>query len=514
MQPKYLIGLVKFLKSTFLAVAMGSTFFAAGCSEPPPPPPAPKPFQDLSLRVAVPNVNSVRDLMQRHRQTWSDRSGARVELVAAGANADIQVFAPVEMGRLVAKGQLAALPLALHRGEGSFEYNRLLRYEIERDMDWGGQIYALPLLGEGVVCVYRADLLDDPKHFAALDKIFRESLRHPYHHGGPTTWQELALIAEYFKAQSGWDKTAAGAARSMPPLPASPDELDRDFHLIASSFARRAVNHEKAATLSAQDKSNLLFSYQFEADTGEPLIDSAGFVEALKFMQRLQACRPAGSSPRPLDAFRAGHSVLAIATLADIPNLQEAGSSVRDQFAVCRIPGSDLVYDHATRRMAPYTGSDGNFVPYHGHGGWMAGRSAKTSHPEAADDLLLFLSSPPISQEIVCETAWGGGPTRSTHLDNRAPWHNYGLSTPRTLQLIAALDGYFRPSLLNATYRLRLPDQDQYVQAFARRISTALEKNQPADAALKDVAAEWRKLVAGKGKAAFLHDYRMSQGLR
>jgi ABC-type glycerol-3-phosphate transport system substrate-binding protein len=205
---------------------------------------------------------------------------------------------------------------------------------------------------------------------------------------------------------------------------------------------------------------------------------------------------------------------MAIATLADLPWLQDAKSPVRDRFAVCRIPGSKVVYDSAARQMVPYGGRDGNVVPHHGHGGWMAGLTAKAAQVEAANDLLLFLSSPPVSQEIICETAWGGGPIRASQLDNRSAWFNYGLSPARTSQLVSALDAYYRPTLLNPTYRLRVPDQEEYLKAFAKRIVPALTQDQSPETALKAVAADWRELARQKDKAAFLHHYRMSQGLR
>jgi ABC-type glycerol-3-phosphate transport system substrate-binding protein len=215
---------------------------------------------------------------------------------------------------------------------------------------------------------------------------------------------------------------------------------------------------------------------------------------------------------RPVDVFRAGNTVLAIATLADVARLQDAGSPVRDKFAVCRIPGSDCVYDEAARKVVPFQGSEGNVVPYHGHGGWMAGLAAEAANADAATDLLLFLGSRSVSQEVVCEPVWGGGPTRAGHLDSRVGWHNYGLSEPRTLQLVAALDAYYRPTLRNPAHCLRLPDHEAYAQALSLRLTKALEKNESADAALKDVAQAWRELT--KDRAAHLRDYRMSQGLR
>ncbi len=187
---------------------------------------------------------------------------------------------------------------------------------------------------------------------------------------------------------------------------------------------------------------------------------------------------------------------------------------MKDKFGICRVPGSDVVYDSAAKKMVPFVGSiEGNHVPYYGHGGWMAGPAAKAAHADAARDLLLYLTSPPVSQEILCETAWGGGPTRSSHLDSRAPWFNYRLSSAHTAQLVAALDGYYRPTSQNPTSRLRVPDQEDFTRALGQRLASALEKNQAADAALKDVAQAWRNRSA-KDKNAHVRNYALSHGLR
>lgn len=301
---------------------------------------------------------------------------------------------------------------------------------------------------------------------------------------------------------------------SLPPLPASASELDRDFHLVAASIARRAINLERSASLSDKAKTALYFSYQFDATTGAPLIDQAGFAEAIRLMQRLQKCRPPEPTAQPVEAFRKGHAVFTVITLADIPRLQAANCAVRDKFGICRIPGSTVVFDLEAGKLVPATDGDGNRMSYHGHSGWMGGVAARSANAAAARDFLLFLTSPETSAEIACETSWGGGPTRMAHLDHKINWHNYGLSSARTQQLVTALESYYRPTLLNPAHCLRLADQDTHVNALTHRVRAGLAANTPAEETLRAVAADWRALTAGKDPMDRLRQYRNSQGLK
>src|SRR5262249_18221926 len=152
-------------------------------------------------------------------------------------------------------------------------------------------------------------------------------------------------------SNDNWSKGATAPHRSLPPAPASAATFDRDFHLIAAPHARRAINLEKSTSLRAAQKTALMFSYQFDADSGEPLISQPGFVAAYQLMGRMQACRLPGTSANPMDSFRAGQAVLGIATLSDLPRLQAEGSLVRDKFGICRIPGSSEVFDLSARKV-------------------------------------------------------------------------------------------------------------------------------------------------------------------
>jgi hypothetical protein len=485
----------------------------AGCPSETSVGPPSKPYAGVSLKLAAPADPAVRSLLERHGQAWASGSGASLEFVTADTPADMRLFRPAEAGRL--ESRLASIDVGPLKKLEAFQFSRLLGYEIDHDMAWGERVIGLPVLGESFFFVYRADLVENPRHAAALAKRFKERFHYAMRPTGPATWQQVAELAAYFAGEPNWvDGEAAATPRpSLTPLPASAVEFDRDFHAVAASFVRRTVKEEKMAALPPAHRAGLLFSYQIDAETGAPAIADDGFVAALKFLQDVQRYRPSGTSERPLEAFRAGKAVFALASLADLPWLQADDSPVRDRFGVGRVPGSDTAIDPAKRKLAQVPDQDGNFIPYRGHGGWLGGIDAAASGASAvaANDLLVYLSSPPVSLEIACEPQWGGGPTRSTHLDNRPGWHNYGLGA-RTGQLIEALHSYYRAPIVNPSYALRVSGQSDLVRTFGEQVRPALTEKKDAAAALRETAEAWSGLT--KDRAAFLREYRLSIGLK
>src|SRR5260370_37780732 len=71
-----------------------------------------------------------------------------------------------------------------------------------RLLSWAGTPYALPVLGDGPVCVYRLDLYADPANQQAYAEKYRRPLK------PPEMWDEFADQAEFF---------AARRARPSPP---------------------------------------------------------------------------------------------------------------------------------------------------------------------------------------------------------------------------------------------------------------------------------------------------------
>jgi len=258
------------------------------------------------------------------------------------------------------------------------------------------------------------------------------------------------------------------------------------------------------------DKDTLVYDYQFDKKTGEPLIASPGFEKALSLLQRLAPCRPSARAAHPADALAAGTAVAGLITLADVPALRRAEDATKGiRFGISRVPGSELVYG---RGGTAGKVQDGNFVPYVGSGGWLGAVSVGAKSPAAAREFLAHLTSPAVSLEIVYEPAWGGGPTRSAQfeLSNRAGWFNYGLPADRTTQLISALEKSINPPIENPAFRLRLSDQLAYLQAEAEVLNKALDDGTPAAAALEELAKRWNA-IGDPAKRA--REYRYSLGL-
>jgi multiple sugar transport system substrate-binding protein len=273
------------------------------------------------------------------------------------------------------------------------------------------------------------------------------------------------------------------------------------------------MNQEKLDKLARADRDRVLYNYHFDLETGEPWLQSPGFLTALKFLQQVQKFRPAAAAANPVQSFQEGSALFAIATLADVFALQQ-DRHMKDRFAVSRVPGSKQYYAPSAGDERLLTDPDGNAVPYMGSGGWLGAVSVNAAHPEAAQNFLQFLGGPQTSLEIVLEPRWGGGPTRQSHMeiDNRSGWFGYGLGKSRTDQMLLALEAQCNPTTVNPVYRLRLPDQQAYRDAFVEAIRPALTNQISAEIALAQAAQRWKEI--GKGNpAARLKEYRLSIGL-
>jgi multiple sugar transport system substrate-binding protein len=500
-----------------VAASLGTVFLTLvvlllSCKPVLPPGPPPKPFAGVSVRVAMPNNHALKELLQRHGENWKELSGGSVEMVAADAPAaDVRLLSSAEMPHWAQAGKLTPIPPATLEVP-SFESGQLLRIYRYRLMDWDRKTYAIPVLGDSLLFVYRADVLEHPQH----KKNLEERLRHPLRPSGPATWQEWSVIAEYFSQQAKWsaDESPKSLPRpAWPPLPASAADLDREFHAVAASFVRPGVNQERLDKLPQADRDRVLYNFHFDVQTGEPWIQSPGFVAALKFLQQVQILRASGATADAVKAFSEGNALFGLVSLADIRALQEH-PQLKDRIAVGPVPGSELYYAPEAGEERALTDRDGNAIPYIGSDGWLGAVAADAAHTEAALSLLQYLGSPQASLEIALEPRWGGGPTRRNHLDidNRSGWFGYGLNKERTNQMLTALEGQCNPPIVNPVYRLRIPEERAYRDAFVESIRPALTGQLSAESALGQAAKRWKNL--GKtDPAARLKEYRLSIGL-
>lgn len=462
------------------------------------------PFEGQVIKVACPRPN-LATLMNRHGSLWTKTSGARVEAVAIQepaepeniGDASVWLIRPADLPRLASAGQVLAVPADLTRPTASFGWNSLLALYREKLLRWSGQAYALPILGEAPLCMYRADLLSQEAH----RKRFREKYNREL--GPPRTWEELAEIAEYF----GNQREPGKRTPSLPPLLASDEELDYEFFSLAAPYDRRAVYEDDRK----RPGENELFSFHYDIATGQPRIDGPAFVYALKLLQRLQALRADNSAVSSAQTFADGQAVLCLAEPSAIALARKRlpPSAV----GVCEVPGSArwFAYRDGTEQPAP---AEGNHIPYQGAGGWLAVVPRSAPHPEAAFALLAELSGRTASAQIVFNPEWGGGVFRQEQLDSDKDWFSFELNAAQTANLKQSLQQTLaRPGLLNAVVCLRTPDQRAHRKALDEQVRLALTKGADAQEALRAAVIRWKELDAAKDAEMRKKEYLLSLGL-
>jgi multiple sugar transport system substrate-binding protein len=445
-------------------------------------------------------------VVARYGQAWAVGAGATVEVVGydpssgpeAGPAAEVWVLPPASMPKWANAGKLHPVPQEYTSGNSDYAWSNILPVYRNKLLVWDRKINALPLLGEALLCFYRDDVFQDPRHREEFNQ------RYGRHLAAPSTWQEFADIAEYFHGEA-----RPGIGRpcpSLPPLPDSDDGLDREFFSVFVPFVRRAAREDDPKPSWAAEA----LSFHYDLDTGEPRIGTAGFSRALQLLQRLQAFRAPGSIPDPPIRFRDGEAVLCLASPAWISRFQE-NPQLRGKFGLCRVPGSSQVFDYQTGKEIRVAG--GNHVPYLGAGGWLAVVPRSSPQPAAAFALIASMSDPKTSRDIVIEPAWGGGVFRRDHLVH-AGWEAFGLDRRQTEILVDSLrETVAHPQVNNPVLRLRTPDEREHQQVLMAEIRAALLHGKDANQALADAVRRWQELDQSKDPKLRKAEYRLSLSL-
>src|SRR5205807_460555 len=116
---------------------------------------------------------------------------------------DLWVLSPARMPHWANSGKLWPVPAAyVSRSQervseretqaADYAWENLLPLYRYKLCIWDQQAYALPLLGDALVCFYREDLFHDAGHREAFRKKSGRDL------APPATWEQFTQIAEYF----------------------------------------------------------------------------------------------------------------------------------------------------------------------------------------------------------------------------------------------------------------------------------------------------------------------------
>jgi ABC-type glycerol-3-phosphate transport system substrate-binding protein len=540
-------------------------FFLVGLSgchrEPVASPGRPEPFRGLTVRVlcpgptpvhpaTLPQTTNPKALIDAYAPAWANRHAAKVDVELYDPRnklpegADIWVLPPAALPHAAAAGKLLPLPETFTLSESAFAWQDLLPEYKGQLLTWRDAHYGAPLAGEAPLSCYRVDRLTQyqvtnislaalrtagvPEAVAA--KLEAWTSRRPEHrdlflqHLGETlsqderarwqrdvldkaerslpaldTWEQCATIAETFR---DFDH-----APSLSPLPADDAALDRLFWTVAANYARRAVPKDEDQGPTFRDD---VFGLYYDLKTGEGRLTSPGIVEALKMLQRLQACRPEKAAGVPEEAFLDGRAVLCITDACWLAEMQKK-ADLRDRVGFCRVPGSSLWFNSKGEKQVTTVP---NRVPYLGGAGWVAAVPKSAPHPAAAFELLADLAGPRTGGQIILAPRWGSGPTRQEQLRNDR-WDPYNLDANNARRFREVLqETLLHTHLRNPLICLRTPTALQHRAALDTQVRRALqEKGVTAEQALTDARKAWEKLDGPEGVKASLADYCVSLGL-
>lgn len=436
-----------------------------------------KPLDGLTLTLACPDP-AMADAVAPMARAWAARTGAAVTVrrgpMAPGDDADLAVIPAGDLGAWAEPGHLATVPAKL-RGDPTFQWNGLLPAYGERLIEWGGQVYAVPLTGDGHVLVYRADRFAETSAADALRAKWGRAA------GAPATWEEFAAAAAVFAEK---DKRP-----SLPPLPADPDRLFDLLSRVASSADRPALNDFQLAAQA--DKSRDALGFQFAVTTGKPRLQASGYLSAARWLERLRAANALGA-PEPNDPVAAladGRAVMAVLSLDQLARLPRENGAVPSRFALAGVPGTRAV----AGREGPLPGDvPANYVP-HFAGGRLGVVRTRCPHPEAAFDLLADLGGPARGAELVATPGLGAGPTRVSHVDRERLllWYGYGFDEERSKALQDTMRHYVEQTVKNPTFGLRGPDRAALLAAADAPLRAIGTGGVPAQERLKQVEDAW-----------------------
>jgi ABC-type glycerol-3-phosphate transport system substrate-binding protein len=473
-----------------LAVAL-----AGGCGpKPVSNQPAKKEFEAAPVRVWCGDARLVREFTPRVKG-WANRTAAAVTFAPTEADADVLLVPPARLGRLDPAAGLHRVPPAVIADTSAYQWGGLIGVYQSRLANWGSEQYALPLVGEAFVLLYRADVLTEPGFVAA----FRERYGRP-----PLpirTWDDLAEVGQFATDRVG--------KPALPPLPSDPAAAVAVFGHIAASHDRASSSGRDLPPADPEQPGEAVHPYvrgltfltDLEAlrdprSTGwEVRVGTPAFGEAFRWFEKTAKLRPPAAGD-PTGAVTTGSAVAAVVPLGELARLpNDPGTGGVDaRFGVAGVPGSGGYYD-ATGRLRKTAGV--NFVPYYPGGGLVGVVRSSAERPDACWALLTELGGPAGSAASLDDPGVGGGPLRTDHTaENPRLWQQYGFDPPRTADLNRAIREYVSPGTINPAVGLRTPDLEAVNALLARQVVRVAAGEVTADAGQKQAVKEWEELDA------------------
>jgi multiple sugar transport system substrate-binding protein len=500
-----LLGTSSMMQILLSRVALVTLMIVAGCTPRPAAPPDPKTrFRGVTLKVLIPDLESLRACIDFQRGEWAAETGAVVELetvsladlvspqgaIPGSAMAaqttiagDVLIFPATEMANVVAAGQATKVPKDVLDAP-DYERADIGRAVQGQLVAWDRQPHGVPISAECMLVYYRLDLFSDPTRQEAFQQEYGRALE------PPKTWDEFDQLAEFFDNQ----------------------DLDGDS-VPDRSIALSSPGEALICRAVALGKAPQNFSFFFDVNSCEPLVTKPAFLEAMQKWLDVLRFVATPVEDRTLAKFTAGQAAFALGSsrfAAQWLRSEKTGpaNKIAGQVACVALPASTRVYQHDKHDWAELPRDKPNRASV--INGLVAGVPNNCGHPDAAYDFLTFLTSRARSLPYVTTPAYGLGPYRMSHLVASDAWAG-SWTAAGTSSFLAALRQSMNES--NAVSHLRIDASNSYHQALSEAALAAFRRDKSGLEALEQLAERWREISDERGHDRQRRAYRYSLGM-
>ncbi len=297
----------------------------------------------------------------------------------------------------------------------------------------------------------------------------------------PTTWDEYDQVAEFF---SGWDWMGDGKTHY-----GSTEIVARD-NVAFSNFITRVASHAK--------NPNVKGGFWFDLETMTPQVNNPGFVRGLEmWVKALRYMPPGGINfgiAEEIFSWGGGESLMSVTWDDAFVQAQQPDSPIQNKVLVGSPIGPSMgsleVWNRASKKWDKF--EKPSIAPYVTWG-WGAGVTKSSKEKEMAFDWFCFFSNYANTNHDEMIGRFGVNPFRTSHMDSNYWMKGAGWSQEVADSFVKMLKGM--DTSTNRVFDLRVPGVNQYYTAMMNGVAKAMAGEMKPQAALDEVAAEWKRIT-------------------
>jgi ABC-type glycerol-3-phosphate transport system substrate-binding protein len=384
--------------------------------------------------------------------------------------ADLVIYPTLHIGELMSRKKLRELDNAQFADASS--WRGLLAFDRERFCVWKGKVIGISLGQTIPVMLIRNDFLDK----TGLPV--------------PQTWQDFSALC--------------AAAGKLEPGDGIPSAIDIP---LDGRWASNMLFCRAAAAIVVPGR----YSTVFDVRTMQPLVDTEPFRQALAGWANDLAPSTGRQTQTPSQILRRFvNGELAVAVTTIHAKMLDESTRPAFEFTIAPTPGSDQVFDPATRTWTKHQDLKPRSVPFVGCEGLMAGITASTHRNRISMDFLSWLLDKQICAIVSTESP-SLAPSHKAHIAAPDKWLGDSFAAENVSQYSRTMQEWEERRACMTTLRIR--GADQYLDIADLAVRDAILNGKDAGEVLMDCAAKWGKLTEELGKDDQRRQYSASEGV-